>query len=109
MIHLATHLSKGGEMKERLLKAYLEEGQLMSDHAVLARCAEEVGLPSDEVDETLTTDRFATEVRFDEELAANNGFSGVPTFVVDGRFAVSGAQDPGVLLKMLERAASTSA
>ncbi len=108
MIHLATHLDKGDQMKERLLKAYFEEGQLMSDHAVLARCAEEVGLPEEEVKQTLATDRFAAEVRFDEEQAANNGFSGVPTFVVDGRFAVSGAQDPDVLLQMLERAVATS-
>ena len=108
IIHLATHLGKGDEMKERLLKAYFEEGQLMSDHAVLTRCAEEVGLPAEEILLTLTTDRFAADVRFDEELAANNGFSGVPTFVVDGRFAVSGAQDPGVLLQMLERAAATA-
>ncbi len=45
------------------MRAYLGEGELMSDHAALARLANEAGLPEDEVRDTLATDRFAAEVR----------------------------------------------
>ncbi len=78
-------------MKERLLRAYLTEGELISDHATLARLAAEAGLPEDEVRELLAGDRFAAEVREDEHTAGALGISAVPFFVVDRKLGAAGA------------------
>ena len=102
LVHLAAAHGRQDAMKERLFSAYLEQGELMSDHATLARCAAEVGLPAGEVAELLAGERFADEVREDESTAAALGISGVPFFVVDRRFGASGAQEPAALLQLLE-------
>ena len=106
LIHLAASLDLAGAMKERLLRAYFTEGRLLSDHPTLIELAGEVGLNPELVQAMLASDAFVAEVRFDEAQAQSNGFSAVPTFVVDGRYALSGAQPPEMLLKMLKRAAS---
>ena len=86
LLHLAAAHGRQHELKERLMRAYLGEGELMSDHAALTRLALEAGLPEDEVRDTLATDRFADEVREDEATARGLGISAVPFFVIDRRF-----------------------
>ena len=88
-------------LAERLFSGYLGEGELLSDHETLTRLASEAGLAADEVTEVLASDRFATEVRQDEGLAAAAGIAAVPCFVIDRRIGASGAQDPEVLLAFL--------
>ena len=56
----------------------------------------------------LASDRFAAEVREDEQTARGIGINAVPTFVVDRRIAVSGAQPPEVLLELLRKGAPVS-
>jgi predicted DsbA family dithiol-disulfide isomerase len=92
------------ELKERLMRAYLGEGELMSDHAALTRLALEAGLPEAEVRDTLATDRYAAEVREDEATARGLGISAVPFFVVDRAFGAAGAQPPEILRDLLQRA-----
>src|SRR5829696_1929040 len=92
------------ELKERLMRAYLGQGELMSDHQALTRLAAEAGLPEDEVRDTLATDRYAAEVREDEATARGLGISAVPFFVVDRAFGAAGAQPPEVLGDLLRRA-----
>ena len=75
----------------------------MSDHATLAELAGEVGLDPDRVAEVLASDEFADDVRADEDRALDLGSTGVPFFVLDGRFGIPGAQPPDVLLRLLER------
>jgi predicted DsbA family dithiol-disulfide isomerase len=104
LVHLAAVHGKAGEMKERLFRAYLEEGELVSDHEVLARLAEELGLPEAEVAEVLATERFAEEVRLDESTAHALRISGVPFFVFDRKYGAAGAQPPDVLRQVLDRA-----
>ena len=104
LLHLAAEHGKQDAMKERLMRAYLTEGELMSDHAVLQRLAAEVGLPEDEVRDVLGTDRFGDAVREDERTAATLGIHAVPFFVVDRRIGASGAQPPEVLGELLRRA-----
>jgi predicted DsbA family dithiol-disulfide isomerase len=82
----------------------LEEGQLMSDHGALTRLAVEAGLDEGEVADVLTSDQFTQEVRADEAQAHELGISGVPCFVLDRRFAVSGAQTHQVMLSALHQA-----
>jgi predicted DsbA family dithiol-disulfide isomerase len=102
IIHLAAEHGLQAEMKERLMKAYFTDGELMSDHEVLIALAVEVGVPETEAREVLLTERFAEEVRDDERNATDAGISAVPCFVIDRRFGASGAQDPTVLLQFLE-------
>jgi predicted DsbA family dithiol-disulfide isomerase len=91
-------------MKERIMRAYLTEGELVSDAAVLERLAVEVGLPAVEVRALLAGDRFAAEVREDERTAAAIGINAVPFFVVDRRIGASGAHPPAALLELLRQA-----
>jgi predicted DsbA family dithiol-disulfide isomerase len=108
LIHLAATHGLGDAMKERLFAAYFTEGRSPSDHDTLAGLAAEVGLDPVEVHATLETGAFADEVRRDEARAAALGASGVPFFVIDEAFGVSGAQPADVLLGALERAWSES-
>jgi predicted DsbA family dithiol-disulfide isomerase len=104
MVHLAAAHGLQDAMKERLLSAYLEQGELISDHATLGRLAVEVGLPGVEVEELLAGDRFAAEVRDDERTAGALGISAVPFFVVDRAIGASGAHPPAALLQLLDEA-----
>ena len=104
LVHLAAAHDVQDTMKERLLRAYLSEGELIGDPVVLQRLGEEVGLPPYEVREVLATDRFSAEVRDDERTAGALGISAVPFFVVDRGFGASGAQPPEVLVGLLQRA-----
>jgi len=105
VLQLAAEHGLQSEMKERLLRAYHTEGELVSDHATLVRLADEVGFPAGEM---LAGDRFAAEVRDDEHTARGIGINAVPCFVVDRRVGVSGAQPPEVLLELLRQAAPVS-
>ena len=104
LLHLAAAHGRQHELKERLMRAYLGEGELMSDHGALTRLAVEAGLPEDEARDTLATDRFAAEVREDEATARGLGISAVPFFVIDRRFGLAGAQPPEVIGEGLRRA-----
>jgi predicted DsbA family dithiol-disulfide isomerase len=64
----------------------------------------EVGVDVDEARDVLSGDRFAEDVREDEQLAGQLGIQGVPFFVIDRRLGVSGAQPPDALVQALERA-----
>jgi predicted DsbA family dithiol-disulfide isomerase len=103
VVHLAEDHGLQDVMKERLLRAYFIEGELMSDHDALVRLAAEVGLEEQEVRELLAGDRYAEEVRHDEGTADQFGISAVPTFVVDRRLGASGAQPPDALLELLRQ------
>jgi predicted DsbA family dithiol-disulfide isomerase len=102
LVHLAEAHGRQHEMEERLFAAYFSEGALMSDHETLAALAAEVGLPEDEVRETLLTERYAEDVRDDELTARSAGISAVPCFVIDRKLGASGAQPPEELLRFLE-------
>jgi predicted DsbA family dithiol-disulfide isomerase len=103
LVHLARAHGLQDAMKERLLRAYFSEGELISDHQSLTRLAHEVGLPEDEVRETLAGDRYADEVRADEHTAQGFGIGAVPTFVIDRRLGASGAHPPAALLDLLRQ------
>jgi predicted DsbA family dithiol-disulfide isomerase len=104
LVHEAASVGSGDRMVERLMRAYFTEGLAVADREVLARLAGEVGLDAVAVGSMLATDRWAAEVRADEERATDLGVTGVPFFLIDGRFGVPGAQDPDTMLRVLERA-----
>jgi predicted DsbA family dithiol-disulfide isomerase len=103
LTHLAAAHGLQNEVKERLMHAYLTDGELMSDHTTLQRLAEEAGLPREEVSELLAGDRYADEVREDEATAGSLGISAVPFFVIDRKLGAAGAQPPEALLALLQR------
>jgi predicted DsbA family dithiol-disulfide isomerase len=103
VVHLAAAHDRQDAMKERLLRAYFTEGELIGDHDTLIRLAVEVGIPEDEVRSTLESDRFADAVREDEMTAQRFGISAVPTFVVDRALGASGAHPPEQLLGLLRQ------
>ncbi|MBD5785108.1 DsbA family oxidoreductase [Cellulosimicrobium terreum] len=109
LLHLAKSHGKQAEMKERLLKAYFEEGAHVGRADVLVDLAVEVGLDRDEVTAALADGRYADDVQADIDQAHAYGINGVPFFVVDGRYGVSGAQDPAVFVQVLEQAAAEGA
>ena len=103
VLHLAAEHDLQAAMKERLMRAYLTEGELIGDRGVLERLAAEAGLSREVAAEVLARDRYAAEVREDERTAAALGIHAVPFFVVDRSLGASGAQPPEVLGEMLRR------
>jgi predicted DsbA family dithiol-disulfide isomerase len=103
LIHLAAQHGRQDAMKERLMRAYLTEGELVSDHATLRRLGTEVGLDEAEIADMLVSGRYADEVRADEQTAASLGASAVPFFVVDRALGASGAHPPEAMLDFLRQ------
>ncbi len=101
--HLAAQHGLGDAAEESLFKAYFTEGKNIADHAVLAELGASIGLDAAEVSATLAGTSYAGEVRQDIAEAAALGARGVPFFVIDRKYAVSGAQPQEVFLQALER------
>jgi predicted DsbA family dithiol-disulfide isomerase len=104
LIHLGAEHGRQDEVKERFLRAYFTEGEAIGEPSVLRRLAIEAGLPADDTDDVLATDRFAAEVRADEDRARLLGINGVPFFAIDERYGVSGAQSADLLLEAITSA-----
>jgi predicted DsbA family dithiol-disulfide isomerase len=113
IIHLAAEHDLQDAMKERLLRGYFTEGELVGDHDTLVRLAAEVGIPAQDTRATLASDRLADAVRADELTAQRLGITAVPTFVVNRALGASGAHPAPQLLALLrqgwERRAALSA
>jgi predicted DsbA family dithiol-disulfide isomerase len=104
LIHLAADNGLQGEAKERFMRAYFSEGEPVGDRDALLRLAVDAGLDRDDAERVLAGDEYADAVRSDEAEARALGISGVPFFVVDRKYGVSGAQPADQLLQVLERA-----
>lgn len=112
LLHLARELVDAGQvpadtqdrLKERLLKAYFTDGLPVGDHPTLARLAEETGLPADRVADVLAGTTYTEEVAADQAQALAYGANGVPFFVIDEKYGVSGAQPVEVFREALRRA-----
>ena len=104
LLHLAAERGVQDAVKERFLRATFTEGEPIGDPETLVRLAAEAGLDADEAREVLGSDRFALDVRGDERQAQAYGITGVPFFVVDGTYGVSGAQPAELLREVLDKA-----
>jgi predicted DsbA family dithiol-disulfide isomerase len=93
------------ELHQRLFRAYFTDNRDLADHAVLAELAGETGLDADRATEILATDACAEAVRADERQAGEMDIHAVPTFVIEGRWAIPGAQDIDTFVELLDRAA----
>ena len=104
LIHFAKAQGRQLDMKERLLKAYFVDGRHVGRIEDLADLAAEIGLDRDEVVRVLADETYLAEVKADVAQAAAYGIQGVPFFVIDGAYGVSGAQDATTFANVLERA-----
>jgi predicted DsbA family dithiol-disulfide isomerase len=94
-------------VKERLLSAYFTRGLDVGDTDVLATEAEAAGLDRDAVRDLLDSDGGRVEVERDLAFAEEAGITAVPTYVIDRRWSIPGAQDPDVFVQVLQRLAAT--
>jgi predicted DsbA family dithiol-disulfide isomerase len=93
-------------LKERLLKAYFIDGLDIGDPEALADCAVDVGFDRGEIVEFIDADRGGVEVAAMLRYAHEAGITAVPTYVIDGRWAIPGAQEPEVFVRVLRRFAA---
>ena len=104
LIRWAQGQKKGDAVVEALFRAYFDELRDIGDLAVLSEIAGESGLDSRIVADLLATDRDKSEVRAEENYFRSLGVSGVPTFIFEGQYGVSGAQEPETLIGIIEKA-----
>jgi len=104
LLHLAKDEGLQGGLKEALLAAYFTHTENIADHGTLRKIAAGVGLDARRVDEVLASSEYADEVWADIAQAQAYGASGVPFYVVDGKYGVSGAQPSEVFAEVIERA-----
>jgi predicted DsbA family dithiol-disulfide isomerase len=103
LLHYAKAQGKQLEMAERLFLAYFTEGRHIGRVADLADLAASIGLDRAAVVAALESEQYLSDVRADQELAQEYGIQGVPFFVIEGRYGVSGAQDPATFAQVLEQ------
>jgi predicted DsbA family dithiol-disulfide isomerase len=104
LLHMAKAKDLQNEMKERLFRAYYTEGQNIGDFETLVQLGVEVGLPAAEIREMLKASTYKEEVLGDQHMAAQVGARGVPFFVFNDKYAVSGAQPTEVFTQVLNKA-----
>jgi predicted DsbA family dithiol-disulfide isomerase len=104
LLHLAKAHGRQDALKERLDRGTFTEGLGVSEHEELTPLAVEVGLDEAEVRDVLASDRYADAVRDDQAQARAYGITGVPFFVIDGKYGVSGAQPADLFLQALTQA-----
>jgi predicted DsbA family dithiol-disulfide isomerase len=104
LLHLAKASERQSELMERLQRAYFTEQGSIFEHDALTRLAVEAGLDPDEVADVLASDRYSDHVETDEAMARSIGATGVPLFVIDRRYGISGAQPAETITGVLERA-----
>jgi len=104
LVHLGRERGVQDAVVERLFRAHFTEQRSIFDEASLVTIAGEAGLDADEARATLAGDAYADTVNADLREARGLGISGVPYYVVDRRYAVSGAQTPELFADVLARA-----
>lgn len=108
LIHFAATHGLQGAMKERLMRAYFTEGQPIGEIETLVKLGVEVGLDAGQTRIVLASQTYADEVAADEKEARSLGISGVPFFVIDEKYGISGAQPTELFQQALEQAWSES-
>ena len=108
LIHLGAHHGRQDATKERLMAAYYLEGQNIGDLDTLVKLGTELGLDATESRAALLAGTYAEAVRIDEYHAQQINVRGVPFFVFEDKYAVSGAQPPELFAEVLEKVWSES-
>ncbi len=103
LLQFAKDRGKADEIEESLFEAYFTDGKNIANHQTLISLAEDVGIDPTEVKSILDSKKYADSVKHDIQLAQNINITGVPFFLFDRKFAVSGARETEVFLKALKQ------
>lgn len=102
-LHFAKANGKQNEAEGLMFKAYFTDGKNVDDISTLVQLGKSIGLDADKLKEALEKETYASSVKADIQEAQQVGVRGVPFFVFNRKYAVSGAQDPTAFLEMLEK------
>ena len=102
--HFAKQYDKQLEAEEKLFQAYFTEGKNIDDYATLVQLGTDIGLDAELLQLALTNGSYADDVRSDVYEAQQIGVRGVPFFVIDRKYAISGAQESVTFQQALEKA-----
>lgn len=105
-IQFAKLHNKGNEAEERLFKAFFTDGENIADHTTLSKLGAELGFDEKTMQDVLDDHRYAIEVNRDIQEARNLGVNGVPFFVFNRKYAISGAQPSHVFFETLQKSFS---
>jgi predicted DsbA family dithiol-disulfide isomerase len=106
--HFAKAHGKQSEAEEMLFRSYFTDGRNLDDIPTLSQIGEQIGLDPMAVKDALTNDEYSNDVKIDIQEAQELGIRGVPFFVFDRKYAVSGAQETGTFLQAIENASKES-
>lgn len=103
LLYLSKKHGRSSEMEEALFAAHFTHGKNVADTDFLVSLAEKSGIDKNEARQVLTSDKFDHEVKQDISDAQNNGIRSVPFFVLNGKYAVSGAQPVEIFENALQQ------
>ena len=103
LIHWAEAAGKSAEIKQRLMELYFRDGGDLTLSETLVQAAADVGLDADDIRRRLATDEDVERISADAKEASDKGISGVPTFVLAGKYAISGAQPADQLARAIRQ------
>jgi len=103
LLHLAKKHHLANELEEQLFKAYLTDGKDVNDLKTLSELGQEIGLDAEAIEQVLHSDAYAKEVKQDIEEANAIGVQGVPFFIFDNKYAISGAQPVTAFVETIEK------
>lgn len=106
LLHWADEAGKQMALKHALFTAHFSEGRDMGDHGVLIDAALAAGLDPVAAAAVLASDRYAADVRAEESYWRREGISAVPTFIINGKYVISGGQPVDVFERALTRIAA---
>ena len=109
LIRWAEGIGKASEMKQRLMDLYFTDGADLTNRAVLVQAATDVGLDPEDVRAALDSDQDIAEIDQEVEAAKEAGIQGVPCFILDGKYAISGAQAPEMLAQAILQVSAQAA
>jgi predicted DsbA family dithiol-disulfide isomerase len=104
LIRWSSSTGKQNDVVEKLFSAYFEEGRDIGDTKVLVSVAADAGMDSELIAQLLSTDDDREVIEREDMLAHRMGISGVPTFIFDNKFAISGAQEPEMIVQVIDKA-----
>ena len=103
LIQFAKTKNLGSEMEEQLFKAFFTDGKNIADTEVLTQLGKEIGLDEDELQTAFTDEQYQYQMAQDIQEARNIGVQGVPFFVFDRKYGISGAQPPQAFAETLNK------
>jgi len=104
LVHFAKDHGLENEFMNAVFQGYFTDSLDIGDHMTLIQLADSVGLDPVAAEKVLTSDAYMDKIEQDRQIGSEIGVKGVPFFVIDNRYAISGAHDPEIFLEVLQKA-----